>query len=93
MKTLTIEVTQEDIDRSRQRGSGNCTDCPIYHAIQRVPELKRFKVGRDDLYAGEAWETERSAIPLPALAAAFSLNAYRRDWDALTPITFTVDVP
>ncbi len=87
---LTINVTKKDIEKSKANNDGGCTGCPIYHAIQRVKQLKNFVVGMTSLYREGIYSDE---VVLPPKAVDLSINAYARSWDSLKPLKFQVELP
>lgn len=82
MATVTVEVTQEDIDE----GSINCEWCPIALALKRrFGIMPRIRVSENYIHIDEAM------IPTPDEAAEFIL-----DFDTervVVPISFPLDIP
>lgn len=87
MTMKTINVTQDDIDKSRDDDNGSCCGCPIWHATRRIKELCEFDVGTEQLYNNHRF------CELPPEARKFSLAAWEKQWDKLKPISFEVTLP
>lgn len=90
MATVTVEVTQADINRGEK---GRCRTCPVALAIQRVivpthaPEVfGDYLFLREVLYVSNKVEL-RLPDEVPEFIDAFD------DEDAVWPFTFSLDVP
>lgn len=83
MRTVTIDVTQEDIDA----GSPNrCRSCPVARAVHRATGKPHIVVTRNEILLS-GW----GRFPLPAIAAEFI-----SEFDAgrpVSPFSFTLDLP
>jgi hypothetical protein len=90
-KTITIDVTAEDIAQSVKQfpiGGGGCDSCPIHNALQRHPELTEYIVGETELYG-----KDKISILLPRAASVFSAAAYEHNADELKPFSFILELP
>lgn len=69
---LTINVTQEDIERGKRR---DCFSCPINRATQRTLGLKYIQTGRSQLHIHKEFKllphNNYQLINLPPIAHKF----------------------
>lgn len=84
MRTVTVEVTQDDIDAGRRK---SCFGCPVARALRRA-------VGGDAWVVGPSWAralADAAALPLPPEAARFVRSF--DDRSPVSPFTFTLELP
>jgi hypothetical protein len=87
MRTVTVNVTQEDIDRGRR---GSCGRCPVARAIRRDARLTNILV--DPFYVVVGLATPAFfTVHLPRIARRFieAFDAGR----PVRPIAFPLRVP
>lgn len=88
MKTITVEVTQEDIDEGYPH---DCELCPIAMAANRVLGVTDVQVTKYMKWGYiKCMPTHRFALPDAAIAF---MNAYDVDPMSVTPFSFTMEIP
>lgn len=86
MKTMTINVTQEHIDRGTME---DCEHCPVALAINEAIPGTRSDVGGNQIYIGNYHCTSRE-IQTPEVVRQFIA---RYDSDVLVkPFSFTIEL-
>lgn len=91
MGTVTIEVTQEDIDNGV---GGNCAYCPVARAAARAfPDKPMVRVGSNILWVFDTLDTRRPRMEytLPVKASDFIARFDKHGPEAVAPFTFTID--
>lgn len=84
MKTITVEVTQADIDEGER---GHCAQCPIAKAMERTTG----EVWHVTLFGAFPRDRYVPTAQIPSKVQEFIL-AFDRG-EPVTPFTFTLEVP
>lgn len=94
-RTVTIEVTADDIAQSPEAGCGSGCNCPVWRAARRVfPHLPQLWVTVEEIAAERPDDDDIDVIAgLPDVAVAFIKNYDRWRGVAAVPVDpFTFDV-
>jgi hypothetical protein len=87
MKTVTIEVTQEDIEKGER---GECEKCALALAVSRVTKY-RVEIG---LYEAEFYDGPELCVGSSDLPIAAMVFVERFDnGHPVSPFTFPLEVP
>lgn len=70
MKTVLINVTENDINRGDR---GNSLSCPVAIAVHRKL-TREVRVGRQGLFILKSFEPSKQVAPLPGKAVVFIKN-------------------
>lgn len=84
MKTITIKVTQTDIDVG-EPGEGEY--CPIALAVKRISGVQFCLVGPENLYIND----DRQEVKLPKKAVEF-ISGFDKNRSGI-PFNFTLKIP
>ena len=86
MKTVTLNITQEIIDKHRY---GYSNDCPIHEALVRAGLNPKVKVSPRSLFLSSSFALER-CVDLPPKAQEFSTAQWMRQ--PLEPFKFELEI-